>query len=197
MEHLRDINKNWFYKEYHDKLTTRFWTFNTALNLLLQRGGKYIVETGSIRQMDDWPGGYSTYIFAMFADRYDLRFDSIEIKKENIAIAREAVGDYHPAVNFHLGDSIKVLEKWKQPIDLLYLDSKDCSPKDIGISRLAQEHQLKELKKAYTRLTDNGIVLLDDNWFENGGKTRWAKKFLIDQNWLNIIDYEQSLWIRR
>ena len=94
-------------------------------------------------------------------------------------------------------DSVKFLKEFNQKIDLLYLDSLDCPlpPED---ATEAQTHNLNELKATYDKLHEGSIILIDDNNFENGGKTRLSKQFLLQTGqWLCVLDYGQTLWIRR
>lgn len=191
-----DINSDWFSDKYLPILGRRFWSFKIALNLFLQLGGDTIVETGCIRVLEDWLAGYSTYIFSDFSDRYPVNFYSIDNSKENLNFAKRVCAQFRGKTRYILGDSVEVLKKWDTPINLLYLDSVDCDPKDEEVSKKAQEHQLAEVKAAYSSLTKNGIVLLDDNYFKNGGKTRLTKEFLSEKKWVNIMDFEQSLWVR-
>jgi len=191
-----DIKDNYFVNQYITRLARRFWSFNITLNLFLQLSGQQIVETGCIRLEGDWPAGYSTYLFAEFVSKFGGRFDSCDISEKSLDVARKVCEPFQKFVRFHKEDSLVFLEKWSKPIDLLYLDSVDCDPGSEEISKKAQEHQLKEIKLAYPNLTGNAIVLLDDNYFKNGGKTRLAKKWLAENNFVNLMDYEQSLWIR-
>lgn len=196
MDSFLDINKDWFSEKYLPLLGRRFWSFKVALNLFKQLGGNHILETGCIRVIDDWAAGMSTLIFAEFASKEGAVFDTIEISPENIEISKKVTAPYEKFVVYHLGDSIKVLKEWSHPIDLLFLDSQDTDPNDEKIARQSQVHQLGELTLAYPNLTQNALVLLDDNYFKNGGKTRLAKEFLQNKGWVNIMDYEASLWLR-
>jgi len=196
MEGFLDIRQDWFARKYLPLIGRRFWSFKIALNLLNQMDGKNILEVGCIREKEDWKAGMSTLLFAEYASRFKAEFDSIDISEKNIEVSKEVTKDFKKSVVYHLGDSLKVLKEWFKPIDLLFLDSKDCDPENDEISRQAQEHQLKELELAYPNLTKNAIVLLDDNYFDNGGKTALAKDFLWAKKWVSLMDYEQSLWIR-
>jgi hypothetical protein len=196
MDYFLDINKDWFFKEYAILLGRRYWTFKIALSLFLQFGGQTIVETGCIRKKDDWESGCSTLIFGHFAHKYKKTFKTIDISHENLLVAKEVCSRFKDAIDFVEGDSVKVLKKIKEPIDLLYLDSLDCDPKNNEISLKAQKHQLAEIEAAGLNLTRRAIVLLDDNYFANGGKTKLAKKRLKEEGFVCLMDFEQSLWAR-
>jgi len=197
MDDFLDINQDWFSKRYLPLLGRRFWSFKIALNLFVQTDGQNILETGCLRKKDDWAAGYSTYVFADFIAHEGGHFDSIDKSEENIGLAKVICAEFKDLVEFHKGDSLAVLKDWSRPIDLLLLDSLDTDPSDKGIAFKAQMHQRKEIELAYPNLTKNAIILLDDNYFENGGKTRLAKEFLELKGWVNIMDFEASLWVRR
>ena len=196
MEKFLDINQDWFSEKYLPLLGRKFWTFKIALNLFKQFGGKNIVETGCVREHQDYGAGYSTVLFAEYAKEEGATFESIEISAENIEKAKKELAGLVVKVGFWKGDSHEVLKNWQSPIDLLYLDSLDCDPENEEISVKAQQHQYHELELAYPNLSKRAIVLLDDNYFKNGGKTRLTKEFLKEKGFICIMDYEQSLWIR-
>src|SRR3990167_6043856 len=86
------VDNNWFREKYEAKLSahsSRYWTFKTALNLMLQRGGTRIVETGCVRQEEDYGAGNSTLIFADFAHRYGGSLVSIDNDEGHAGICRE------------------------------------------------------------------------------------------------------------
>jgi predicted O-methyltransferase YrrM len=197
MDSFLDINKDWFFEKYAIKLSRRYWTFKIALSLLLQNGGKNIVETGCLRLPGDWGGGCSTLVFADFAKKYGLKFTTIDISEENLKVAKEETKDFKDCVEYILSDSLKALAEYKGRIDLLYLDSVDCKIGEDENNSEAQKHQLEEIKLAYPKLTENGIVLLDDNYFKNGGKTRLTKEYLKEKGFVCLMDFVQSLWVRK
>jgi hypothetical protein len=91
-----------------------------------------------------------------------------------------------------LGDSVEFLKQFNEEIGLLYLDSLDY---EENLQKESQEHQLNEIEAAYPKLTQNSIILLDDNDFPNGGKTKLTKEFLLKNNWQCALDHQQSLWV--
>jgi len=195
MEDFLNIQTDWFGKKYMPLLGRRFWTFKIALNLFLQRNNQVIIETGCQRLVDDWGAGCSTTILGEFAHRYKKMFISVDNKEDNLNKAKEITREYAEDIEYKLSDSIQYLENFPSIIDFLYLDSYDCAPENEEITLQAQNHQLKEIKAAYDKLSMTAIVLLDDNYYPNGGKTKLAKQFLKDHRWVNIMDYEQSLWV--
>ena len=196
MQDFLEINNNWFYKKYHSKLQKRYWTFQIALSLFLQRAGEIIIETGCVREKDDWGAGNSTVIFGDFCKKYNRNLITVDNNLTNLNVAREETREFEDLITYELDDSLEFLRKYDSKIDLLFLDSLDCveSPSDQNIE--AQSHALKELQIAMSKLHKDSIILIDDNLFKNGGKTKMCKEFLIKKGWICVMDYKQTLWIQ-
>lgn len=187
---------NWFQEKYTKKLEDRFSTFKTALNLFLQNDGQIIVETGTVRVIEDWSAGYSTYIFGDFCQKYNKHLYTVDINPANLSVSQNVTQPFKDYITYVLEDSIQFLDKFKLPIDLLYLDSLDCDIDPDANNIIPQTHQLNELKTVYNKLPDHCIILLDDCIFKNGGKCKLTREFLLDKGWTLVFDYHQSLWIR-
>lgn len=114
-----------------------------------------------------------------------------------------------------------------QHIDLLYLDSfdypygellnvyggqrdieaatktldamleEDIVKKHGDIILACQNHCVEELKAAMPAMRQDGIILIDDNSLAGGGKPRLAKRLLRQLGWTCVLDYQQTLWIKR
>jgi Methyltransferase domain len=188
----------WFDRAFGARLGRRCLTMKAALGLVLQGGGRTIVETGSVRTPEGaeagWFGdGCSTVVFAAVAARYGLHLWTVDADPDVTAMARRRVGDIEH-VTYVTADAARWLASVDPgPIDLLYLDSLDCP--EEGDATEAQEQQRRELLAALPRLTSQGVVLLDDNAFANGGKTRLAKASLARAGWRCLLDDAQSLWL--
>lgn len=186
-----------FQKTYKEKLDRRYCTFHAALNLLSQIKPieATILETGCARIKNNWPGdGLSTLLFGEYCKNNNAMLHTVDISEEHISISKEITSEYSDFINFNTMDSKLFISGFDKEIDLLYLDSYDCSIAKISIE--SQKHQLREIQTAYNKLSHSAIVLLDDNDFENGGKTKLSKEFLIDNGLICILDEYQSLWIR-
>lgn len=181
---------------YAPLMRERWPTFKIALNLYLQRGGKVIVETGSERSIGHgWDGdGNSTYLFGEVLARYGGRLWTCDINPDHTATARRATEQFASHITYVTDDSVHFLRDFDRPIDLLYLDSMDC-PRE-GDATGPQEHNLREFRAALPHLAPGAAVLLDDNWYENGGKTRLTKRYLAAHGWICLLDSRQSLWVR-
>jgi hypothetical protein len=220
-------SNNWFDKKYREKGSTRRATFKIALNLFLQNGGRRIVETGCVRLQEDWGGGMSTLLFGHFAKVFNVEFISVDINPFYIRIAKNITEEFSKHINFVESDSVKFLESFSKPIDLLYLDSLDYPLgdllniyggkedidkalkilKDLGedevykrhknIVLAAQEHQLNELKAAEDKLSNHAILMLDDSDLPGGGKSKLTKEYLFKKNWKLVLDDYQDVWVKR
>lgn len=191
----------WFKKNYQQglTLTNRFDTVYIALNYLLDTPHACIVETGTMRLEDNWYDGKSTLIFGNYSKRYEgvtYSVDSSALAIENCKKATRSVSD---CIQYTIADSVTFLHEFKGKIDLLYLDSMDCPEYDQANSAdliASQQHQRREIEAAFNKLGDKALVLLDDNDFANGGKTRLSKLFLQQNGFVELISWRQSLWAR-
>jgi hypothetical protein len=169
----------------------KWFTFKAALNLLRQRGGTTIVETGTMRMRDD-PAGCSTLLFGAYCKRYGARLYTVDLFPGHMETSKQETADYADVIAYVLEDSVSFLGRFDRPIELLYLDSMDCNP--TGDSTPAQEHQVKEYQAAKHALGPASVILLDDNNFPNGGKPKLLKRVLPADGWECIADRGQSLW---
>jgi predicted O-methyltransferase YrrM len=197
-EEFMFMENDWLEREYGDLELVRsvkYFTMKMAMNLFLQNGGNIIVETGTQRVIDD-PGGCSTLLFSVFAARYGKEFYTVDNVERHMDVAKQATEKYKDSVQYILSDSVKFLREFDQTIDLLYLDSMDC-PFPPGDAVEAQKHNLEELKMALPKLKIGSVLLIDDNNFENGGKTRLTKNFLLTlDDWFCLLDHGQTIWLK-
>lgn len=129
--------------------------------------------------------------------------------------------------SFVHSDSVAFLAKYEGPCDMLYLDSFDypygqllnyyggttdvvaaieqvssmkrneilCKHGDIIDA--CQVHCLHEFMAIEPRLSDDCILLIDDNQLAGGGKPRVLKEYLAkSKDWCCILDLQGSLWLR-
>jgi hypothetical protein len=191
-----DISSDWFFEKYYDKLSCRYWTQKVALGLFLQFGGDNMVETGCARLEEDWGGGYSTYVYGDFASYYGKKLWTCDINEKNLAVAEKVTKPYKDNITYVCDDSIRFLTDFSEKINFLYLDSVDCDPDNEEQTDMAQDHQYKEVEVVLPKLADNCVVLLDDNNYPNGGKTKRAKQLLLDNGFTQIMDFQQSLFVK-
>jgi len=185
--------------EQYPKLDSRLKTMKKALELLHERNGTVILETGTTRLKDDWGAGMSTYVFGSYCNEFGGHIYTVDISAQNMDVCREVTKDFTNNITYTVSDSLSYLFLFGKTIDLLYLDSVDCpveiiTEKDRIDLAFAQTHQLNEIKTALPKMNKKGIVLLDDNGFSHGGKTTLTKEFLSENGWIEIMSGQQSLW---
>lgn len=194
--------EEWF-EQYRERSDWRYPSFLEALRLLGEAGGRTIVETGTIRMVDDWGGGYSTFIFGKYCSLTGAELYTIDIDSRAFIVCKAVTKEFADHIHYVEGDSVGVLEGFGGTIDLLYLDSLDF-PVVKGVpavweseeARLSQEHNLNEMKAAYEKLSPKAVILIDDNLMPLGGKSKTTKAFLIEKGWNQVIDSQQALFVR-
>jgi hypothetical protein len=97
------------------------------------------------------------------------------------------------SVTVHLSDSLKWLAEYGGPkIDVAYLDSLDADQAGHA------EHGLKEAELVLPHLADDGLVLIDDTFWQSGkwvGKGKLAIPFLIEKGFkIKYSGYQTLLW---
>lgn len=192
---------DWFTKEYRFKIGegVRYPSMKIALNLLQQRGGNNIVETGTTRALNDFGGaGMATIFFGDYCKHYGKHLWTVDILPEAIMLSQSLTEDFKDNITYVVDDSLHFLKEFNEKIDLLYLDSYDypIDENPVGVAA-SQEHQLKEFKEAEDKLHEDSIVVLDDNAWTNGGKCALTKEYLIEKGWICLWDDFQSVWIRK
>lgn len=158
-----------------------------------------IVETGCLRMKNDFTAGASTMIFDQMAAEAGGQFISIDINPDHVALARGELR--HPSSEVICGDSVKVLENLKCPIDLLYLDSYDL---DLNNQHPSALHHLHELAMAWKNLRRPAMVAVDDNFsglyrpLEHryaGSKGAYVRQNLTLFGFNPVLDLQQTVWI--
>lgn len=181
--------------EYVSRLGTRYPSIATALEAAGNiPGGWDIVETGSIRTLDNWQGdGCSTILLARFADETGRRLYTVDKSRDATLMAMAATSEWSGNVFCVTSDSHEFLRGLVNPIGLAYFDSMDwavggrTSEETIAA---AKAHQLQELVLVYPHLVPRAVVVLDDN----PHKTELAKALLKDRGAECLVDAQQSVW---
>lgn len=190
--------------KYKEKLAIggRDRTMLKALELLQRKHpeGGIIVETGSTRMEEDWGAGMATLVFGDFCKSLtQYHLFTVDIDHEVLESCKKITEEFSTFITYVEGDSAEFLKDFNQTIDLLYLDSMDCpeydGPESFYLLK-SQLHQLRELEFSISKLSQNPIILLDDNGFKNGGKTRLTKLVLPSFGFKEIMHGKQSLWVK-
>lgn len=119
-----------------------------------------IVETGTLRKVDNWKDGQSARLFTEMVDCSGGSVRSVDIDPDACSLARQLL----PSKNFTATCSDSVVFLQTQPdlstVDLFYLDSWDVKWKNDVPSA---EHHLKEFLVIEPFLKAGAIVAIDDN----------------------------------
>lgn len=209
MSHDKVALYNKFFKKYFCYLgDNRNKTFYLALKLILTRGLKTIVETGTTRKNTPlaWIGdGCSTILYGDFChtfndDKNPYHIWTCDISQDNIELCKKYTQKYKDFITYIVDDSIDFLTKFDSSIDFLYLDSFDALP---GLDIEASQHNLKELTIAINKLHKNSVILLDDSRIngEKQGKGIFSIPYLKENGWLLLnenwgIPPYQALFVR-
>lgn len=180
-----------------DPLNGRYKTFIEILKLMDERHVKTIVETGTERWEEaqycfDGDGG-ATIIFAHWATENDAKMYSVDINAKHLGYCYKNTQAYIHHLDLVLGDSVAFLESFPHTIDFLYLDSYDY---DENNPQPAQEHCLREIIAAESKLTDASIVMIDDCNVPGGGKGYLAIQYLLSRGWMLHKNYHQVILLR-
>ncbi len=185
-----------FLDKYNNKKNIRFVSFKKTFDVCLQRNLKIIVETGTARgktkflffKKYNWKDGMSTPMFAEFANYVKGKLHTCDISLENINNAKKFTKNFSKNIEYYVQNSLDFLNEFKQPIDLLYLDSLDGHN-----IKTASEHQLNEIKIGLNKLHNNSLILLDDK----GSKTILSVNYLLKKNYKILFETDYQYLISK
>jgi hypothetical protein len=148
-----------------------------------------IVETGCLRQIDNWAGdGQSTVVWDWLIKQHGGYGHSYDISAESVAAARSSVS----TMQVHQQDSVEALAGFASAstIDLLYLDSYDWT---AGSDASAQHHR-KELEAIYDRLRPGCLIAVDDCMGKEKGKHALVLPWLAERGVEPIVTGYVYVW---
>ena len=168
------------------RLGKRHEAFATIAELLPE--GCRIIETGTVRQIDNWEGdGQSTIVWDTLATNLGGTVTTIDINP----IGAELVAELElQATTAIVGDSLDVIPTLTGHADLLYLDSFDV---DFENPLPAAAHHLSELMAALNLLAPGSLVAVDDNE-DDQGKGSEVAWFLAEHGAVEIVRGYVRVW---
>ena len=193
---LLNVKVNYEKRGVSKNLYQRTEGYEKIFNLLedLKKSSYKIVETGTLRIVDDWKGGCSTVLFQEFVKTHSGHVYSVDINPNAVKTARSYLGEQ---VTVTESDSVSYLESndWSD-IDLFYLDSYDVKWQTPEPSA---EHHLKEFKAIEKYLTSGKILAIDDNTLLLDSKKRTGKgmkvyEYLHSKGVLPVYDEYQIIY---
>jgi hypothetical protein len=148
-----------------------------------------IVETGCLRQPDNWAGdGQSTAVWDWLLNQHGGYGHSYDISPDSVAAARAAVS----RMQVHQQDSVEALASFASAstIDLLYLDSYDWK---AGSDASALHHRA-ELEAIYDRLRPGCLIAVDDCMGKEKGKHALVLPWLAERGVEPIVTGYVYVW---
>ena len=169
-----------------DRLGKRHEAFAAIAELLPE--GCHIIETGTVRQIDNWEGdGQSTIVWDTLATNLGGTVTTIDIDP----IGAELVAELElQATTAIVGNSLDVIPTLTGHADLLYLDSFDV---DFENPLPAAAHHLSELMAALNLLAPGSLVAVDDNE-DDQGKGSEVAWFLAEHGAVEIVRGYVRVW---
>ena len=169
-----------------DRLGKRHEAFAAIAELLPE--GCRIIETGTVRQIDNWEGdGQSTIVWDTLATNLGGTVTTIDIDP----IGAELVAELElQATTAMVGNSLDVIPTLTGHADLLYLDSFDV---DFENPLPAAAHHLSELMAALNLLAPGSLVAVDDNE-DDQGKGSEVAWFLAEHGAVEIVRGYVRVW---
>lgn len=169
-----------------DRLGKRHEAFATIAELLPERCR--IIETGTVRQINNWEGdGQSTIVWDTLATNLGGTVTTIDINP----IGAELVAELElQATTAIVGDSLNVIPTLSGHCDFLYLDSFDV---DFENPLPAAAHHLSELMAALNLLAPGSLVAVDDNR-DDQGKGSEVAWFLAEHGAVEIVRGYVRVW---
>lgn len=185
-----------FEAEFKPKLghTKRWEAFSLIAKELLSLESPFILETGCLRQPDNWEGdGQSTRVWNWIIEKAEGLLSSVDIEDRNCAVAEEYCNDKYASVTTM--DSIKYLRTeqchYVDNLNLLYLDSFDYKP---GKYHLAELHHIGELACVYDELPSGCLIAVDDCHSDTFGKHVLVKAFFDRLNVQPVLKSYITIW---
>jgi hypothetical protein len=127
----------------------------------------HIIETGILRNWENWRDGQSTFLLQEFVKQYEGKVDAVDISSEACKISENFLDNKY--VNVHCDDSLNFLTKIDlSNVSLFHLDSYDVIWEDPQPSA---HHHLKEFLIIEKFLLPGSIVVIDDNRIIKGNRT--------------------------
>jgi len=164
--------------------------------LELQKSQYKIIETGTLRQPNNWKDGQSAWLFTQFVKHHGGTLRSVDIDPAAVATANSYIAD--PCFFGHCSDSVTFLKQ--QPdlheVNLFYLDSWDVKWQNDSASA---EHHLQEFLTIEPHLSVGTVVAIDDNSRlladnRRTGKGRRIVEYLENKNIFPIYDHYQIIY---
>ncbi len=196
---------------------SRYETMRFCFEHFLERGGRTIVELGTIRSFVhgglpgcnsddpslfdpkrpdtwDWGAGCFSLMAAACLAEAGPRIHTVDIVPAHIERCRVITAEYAELFEYHVADSVEFLRSLQAgSVDLVYLDTGDMWP--IEPSARHQLREAKAIKRARV-VADDGLILIDDvrnaTPVRNGetsllGKSKYSLPYLTGRGRFEVV----------
>lgn len=207
-----------YYQSVRHLLAHRTRGFDYIFKFLTRTEHPLIVETGCARYMDNFHGdGQSSLLFDHYVEENGGQFLTVDISEESCNYCRSKIISSRSSV--YQGDSISYLKQINdtclaqgRQIDVLYLDSMDCSFTDRKLTKKSAKHHLFELLAIKPSLKKDCLICVDDNWsevvhqmipeeivaeknhFRRAGKGQYIAEYMQKLGNFPVYDHYQMIW---
>lgn len=159
---------------------------DVVIKMLLDHGGKTVVEIGSIRQKGNIEGdGYSTVAWAQHLSKVY----SVDIDPAATALTIKETQEYGNVIAV-TQDGLEFLRNFKEPIDLLYLDAWHPD------HPLCRENHRDCYLEAKPNLHSKSLVLIDDT-MSSSGKGFLAKPAILADGYTEVFEEWMTLFANK
>lgn len=172
----------------------RYATIKLAMDIMLSKGHRKLVETGTARRGDrDCAGdGCSTVIWSYWAEEHEgMRLWSVDHSPRAVQQASYAVR-FSNATTIVLADSVQFLRDFPDQIDFLFLDSGDYDSTQPWSS---QQLALREIIAAFPKLANDSLLMVNGCGHPDGGKCALVEIFMREMGWRTLIRSHQLLMV--
>lgn len=172
--------------------------FTLMFDLLFQQKNENfsIIETGTVRNPNNWKDGNSGFLFSELARLHGGFVRSVDIDQKAVDTANNFINQQYYRSN--CSDSVAWLAAQSDldQVDLFYLDSYDV---DWTNDSPSAEHHLKEFKVIEPFLKPGCVVAIDDNsrlleGDKRTGKGRMIFEYLSEKGIVPLYDAYQIIY---
>jgi hypothetical protein len=154
-----------------------------------------IIETGTVRNPNNWKDGNSGFLFAEMVKLHKGFVRSVDINQSAVDTANSFIDKNYYRCS--CSDSVSWLKSINDlsEVDLFYLDSKDVKwHNDVG----SAQHHLNEFLAIEPFIKKGAVVAIDDNVFlldgQRRGKGRLVYEYLQSKNIMPVYDKYQIIY---
>jgi predicted O-methyltransferase YrrM len=182
---MTDFNFENFILPYKDAIIkngiSRYHNYEYIIKKLVAKNKPVtVIETGTMWSgIEDNMGAFTLVFADLIKNWTGGKLITIDISEKSINNCKETTKDYSDVIDYVLSDSVAYLKSMSDDdvknVDYIYFDSYDLFVPDPAPSQL---HHYRELDSVYSRLSDDVILSVDDNFMPES----WVEWHTYDSN---------------